>query len=365
MPNTRFHFSTLAVFLLVTFSSCRKDDPVEQNGDPVFLATGTVGSTTLNLKAGVNDYYMYSSYSTDAQSILEFSGELRKINCSSPCPTSLRVRIRDYGTMTSTVLDSSFSAGFYQYVTAQQLYTVNFTQQCEGDTNASYTWDFGDNSFGTGPNPSHTYASPGNYFVSLLCTGTCGQMNFTDTLALGTGCDMFPDFSVTPFGSDTLQFIATVSGGTAPYTFAWTFSDSAITGTGQNFTRMYNASGASVARLTVTDANGCTVGLSKNVQVGQANCLANFAYQVSTNASADYRKVTVEWVDANGTIWTSANPGQPANSTFQIISAEEYLPNENDQATKKIHLLVNCTLYNGTNSILLQNADLVFAFAHP
>jgi len=31
----------------------------------------------------------------------------------------------------------------------------------------SYTWDFGDGSFGSGPYPSHTYSSPGTYTVKL------------------------------------------------------------------------------------------------------------------------------------------------------------------------------------------------------
>jgi len=34
----------------------------------------------------------------------------------------------------------------------------------------AYTWDFGDGTSGTGPNPSHIYAVPGNYVVSVLIT---------------------------------------------------------------------------------------------------------------------------------------------------------------------------------------------------
>lgn len=36
----------------------------------------------------------------------------------------------------------------------------------------SYWWDFGDNTAGQGPNPTHTYTSPGTYFVTLVVNNT-------------------------------------------------------------------------------------------------------------------------------------------------------------------------------------------------
>ena len=41
--------------------------------------------------------------------------------------------------------------------------------------NASYVWDFGDGSYGTGMNPSHVYANPGTYTVSLTVTDSNGH----------------------------------------------------------------------------------------------------------------------------------------------------------------------------------------------
>jgi PKD repeat protein len=67
--------------------------------------------------------------------------------------------------------------------------TASFTQSCTGLTCSfdasgstapgssitSYAWDFGDSSTGTGENPSHTYASPGTYTVSLTVTNAASQ----------------------------------------------------------------------------------------------------------------------------------------------------------------------------------------------
>jgi GH25 family lysozyme M1 (1,4-beta-N-acetylmuramidase) len=55
--------------------------------------------------------------------------------------------------------------------------------------------------------------------------------------------------------SNVIQFTATVSGGTAPYTYAWAFGDGA-TGTGNPATHMYKAAGTVDPTLTVTDSKG-------------------------------------------------------------------------------------------------------------
>ena len=44
-----------------------------------------------------------------------------------------------------------------------------------GSTITSYAWDFGDSGTGTGQQPSHTYASPGTYTVSLTVTNANNQ----------------------------------------------------------------------------------------------------------------------------------------------------------------------------------------------
>jgi PKD repeat protein len=67
--------------------------------------------------------------------------------------------------------------------------TASFTQSCTalacsfdasastapGSTITSYAWDFGDSHTGTGQQPSHTYATPGTYTVSLTVTNADNQ----------------------------------------------------------------------------------------------------------------------------------------------------------------------------------------------
>lgn len=47
-----------------------------------------------------------------------------------------------------------------------------------GQSIASYTWDFGDSSSGSGSTPSHVYANPGTYVVKLTVSDGAGRQGF-------------------------------------------------------------------------------------------------------------------------------------------------------------------------------------------
>jgi hypothetical protein len=52
-----------------------------------------------------------------------------------------------------------------------------------------FAWNFGDGASGTGPTPSHTYASPGNYLVTLRVTNPCGLFgDATVTVMISDRC---------------------------------------------------------------------------------------------------------------------------------------------------------------------------------
>ncbi len=56
-------------------------------------------------------------------------------------------------------------------------FTATFDASGSKDTDgtiASYAWNFGDNSTGTGVNPSHTYAAGNTYLVTLTVTDNRG-----------------------------------------------------------------------------------------------------------------------------------------------------------------------------------------------
>jgi len=71
----------------------------------------------------------------------------------------------------------------------------------------------------------------------------------------------------TPTNATLVTFTATVSGGTAPYTYAWSFGDSTLTATTNPATHTYAAPGTFSVMLTVTDTNGVSTTATHSVTV--------------------------------------------------------------------------------------------------
>jgi PKD repeat protein len=74
------------------------------------------------------------------------------------------------------------------FVASSNQTTVAFANTSQGAT--SYEWNFGDGSpISTEADPTHTYAAPGTYTVTLVATNSCGSaiIEVTLTLTSGTG----------------------------------------------------------------------------------------------------------------------------------------------------------------------------------
>lgn len=362
-----FRYSCSLLVFVAAFSACRKEDPVPTSGTPVFTASGTIGTTNLNLKAGVNNYYMYTSY-TSSSPTCRFEGDLRVQNSSTHSPSSLHILIFGYDSIYSQY-DSSLYPGFFTYSAATPSYSVDFIGTDPGNQNAVYSWNFGDFSSGTGSSVTHTYPNSGFYTVTMGVIDSCGSDSIASNLNLANGSNLRADFTATWLGGDSVQFTATPSGGTGPYTYYWyNFTDtvSSVVYTQASFLKHYQVNGRFQATLKVADSAGDSAWITRNINVGNMlSCEPNFSYYIYPSVAPDIHKVIIEWTDANGNVWTSQNASQPLSSTFQVTESAEYGPNENGVATRKLHILANCTLYNGSNTMQLQNADIVFGFGHP
>jgi PKD repeat protein len=71
--------------------------------------------------------------------------------------------------------------------------TFDGTRSSDPDGNiVSYAWRFGDGSTGTGPTPTHTYATPGAYFVILTVTDNDFATDSDATLAITSNPAFLP-----------------------------------------------------------------------------------------------------------------------------------------------------------------------------
>lgn len=174
-------------------------------------------------------------------------------------------------------------------------HTTQFSDTTIGSSN--WFWDFGDGSTSTLKNPSHTYATTGNYTVTLTLT-TAGGCTASATKAN----------AVVIRNNATVSLTAPAFGGCVPFNFTptanvnavdgvasyqWSFGDG-TTGTGQSPTHIYGAVGNYIIKLTITTRKGCVI---------------NYQYpdtiNVGTPPTVDFTAASTDVCAADSTQFTS------------------------------------------------------------
>jgi len=163
-------------------------------------------------------------------------------------------------------------------VTACAPHSVNFA---DASGAAAWLWDFGDGTTSTIANPSHTYAIPGNYTVSLttwMPNGGCSYYigNFQTFIIDGA----VPDYSY--IVSNCPPYVVTFKDSSLnAASWIWSFGDGA-TSTLQNPLHTYSNPGSYDITLQVTTPSGCTTTLQVNGGV-QFNGLGAWATIIATD----------------------------------------------------------------------------------
>jgi PKD repeat protein len=144
---------------------------------------------------------------------------------------------------------------------------INFYDDSTGTYN-SWFWDFGDGSNSTDPNPSHTYATAGNYTISLTISDGCGDD--TETKVDYITVNAKPVATASSNSPVSLGATIELYGGPDGMTsYNWT-GPGGWTSDLRNPTRISattNMTGTYI--LTVTNSNGCTDDDTTNVNVGE------------------------------------------------------------------------------------------------
>lgn len=170
-----------------------------------------------------------------------------------------------------TPLGASF---VYSPSTPQVGQLVIFSASASGGTGPySFSWSFGDGSTGSGISVTHSYSSAGSYMVTLTVKDSNSTQHTatSEQTVSATSPPPPPSASFTfnpssPTNASMIQFIASASGGTAPYSYSWNFGDLS-TAVGPNTEHVYMKTGNYTVTLTITDSTGKTSGTSQRISI--------------------------------------------------------------------------------------------------
>ncbi|WP_455219768.1 PKD domain-containing protein [Kaarinaea lacus] len=222
--------------------------------------------------------------------------------------------------------------------------TFNGTGSADSDgTIATYEWDFGDSSAGSGPTVSHTYAA-GAYTVTLTVTdndGATDQATLNITIVPATNPQPPVADAGGPYNGTVdvaVQFDGTGSTDTdgSIVSYAWDFGDG-NSGTGVGPVHIYTTAGTYDVTLTVTDDSGDT-GNSQTTAVivaaapppqapiadagGPYSGTVNVAVQFDGSGSTDPdgNIVSYEWDFGDGNTGTGVSPSHTytAAGTYDV-----------------------------------------------
>lgn len=203
---------------------------------------------------------------------------------------------------------------------------------------ASYTWDFGDGTSSSDPNPVHNYTTPGNYTVKLIAANADGCTVVKTETAYVT-IHPKPDASFTVNQQSTCdqnQVFNFISGGTSISSWSWDFGDG-NTSQIQSPSHTYSAQGSYTVSLIVTNQFGCSDTVSQNafINIG-ATLVPTFTVNSQTGCPPFNAAFTSTVVDATGWLWdfgdgntsvlenpshTYVNPGvYPVSLTVTTVS---------------------------------------------
>ena len=135
---------------------------------------------------------------------------------------------------------------------------VTFTNHSQSYT--SLSWDFGDGTTTTNPNPSHFYNIPGTYFAILTITGPGGCISTKQQKITVRG--PYGSFTYGPLTGCkplTVNFNATTHDRVS---FVWDFDDGNTIATNDSvISHTYTIVGSYIPKMILVDATGCSVAI--------------------------------------------------------------------------------------------------------
>lgn len=163
---------------------------------------------------------------------------------------------------------------------------ASFTDQstAPGSTVTQWNWNFGDAGTSTQQNPSHTYAAPGTYTVTLNVTSAAGCATVTNTATHTIVVNPLPTISFTNSSpvcaADNILFTSTSVPNAGVFNqYNWTVNTAPTGGNTPTLNYIPAAAGTYTVQLSATTDKGCTNTNSSAITVN-AKPVVNFSLPV-------------------------------------------------------------------------------------
>ncbi|KAK6026496.1 PKD domain protein [Ostertagia ostertagi] len=202
---------------------------------------------------------------------------------------------------------------------------VVFTNRSTGVAPITYSWDFGDGATSTVANPSHVYASSGNYTVKLIatdangCKDTMTRTNYIHINLITAAYTMSDSLGACP--PFTVNFNNISSGATS---YQWNFGNG-NTSTSANPSNVFVQPGTYTVTLKAFNAGGCMDSMQKTVRVNSgpagtftytpiAGCFPMTVHFTSANTNTtaitfDFNNGITHTTSASSYSYTYTQPG--------------------------------------------------------
>ncbi|MDY0083843.1 MAG: PKD domain-containing protein, partial [Ignavibacteriaceae bacterium] len=186
---------------------------------------------------------------------------------------------------------------------------VSFVDKSSGEITNWY-WTFGDGTFMSGKDVTHSYSVPGLYNVCLTVYSSASgeRSEYCQTIQVGAiTCNLNAEFGYFINPTTKQVTFSDKTMGTAHKWF-WDFGNGK-TSTQRNPVHTFENSGFYLVSLAVRDTNnGCTDYYADFLQIGTADCKADFNYTI-TNISTNEVKFTNKSIGNIGTYFWYFNDG--------------------------------------------------------
>ncbi len=175
------------------------------------------------------------------------------------------------------VFDEEPVAFFSSFIVGDSVVFNNMSTQ-----NAGYLWDFGDGNTSTELHPVHTYADNGAYEVSLLVSNPCGNMTYTDMVAIVGADTPNANFSANVVtGCAPLEVQFTDETTLDPTSWTWLFpGGTPAMSNDQNPVVTYESAGTYEVTLSVSNPSGNDVTTKTSYIHIAETPIAGFEYEI-------------------------------------------------------------------------------------